>query len=240
MALGFSYFAEEYRFDNGGDYSFYESLERKDLRSIGTSLYILKPFKGNKYFLFRASFKLNGDYFLDHIPNADFLKISVSPLVGWKHSPTVSYAVGAALGYNFGRPTIYPLFSYNRYFNKRWGIESVLPVNIKLRFKPNEKNIFYTYAEVKGASYTIQLNDQQYGDAALHLRKSEVRFLLSYEREVHDWLWVGFEGGYRSNINFELSESNRRNSDVLVSNKFQGAPVFNLSLFIVPPRKMLK
>ena len=73
-----------------------------------------------------------------------------------------------------------------------------------------------------------------------HRDKSEVRFLLCWEREIHDWLWFSIESGIRSNIDFDLSDSPTLQSDQLIENRLNHAFTYGFSLFVVPPRRFLK
>jgi len=243
LALGINYFKEDYRFEDiqNSNYSFYSSLENKPLRNLGAALYVIKPFLGNKYFLARVSANLNGDYTLDELPKSDFLKVSIAPLLGWKKNPYTSYAVGIVYTNNFGRHSIYPIVSYNHSFNSRWGFESLLPAKAKLRFSQSDKTFWAFTSELNGASYNIRLDESPLSEnETLHLRKSEVRFLFSLEREIHDWLWFGLEAGLRTNFEFSLRESGKRNATVLIDNTLNNAMIFSASIFVVPPRKFLK
>ena len=243
LAMGLQYFHEEYRFEGfpSNEYPFYQVLEDKPLRSIGTALYMVKPWLGNRYFIMRVGINFNADADLGDMLDGDFLKFSVAPLIGWKKDPYTSLAVGIAYSYDFGRQNIYPVFSYNRTFNNRWGLESILPLNAKLRYTASEKSLFYATVELNGAAYNIRLDDPSFPeDRDLLLRKSEIRFLLKFEREIHDWLWFGVEAGMRSNFRFDLHDGLRRNADLLINNDFNSALLMNLSIFIVPPRKFLE
>ena len=243
IALGLRYFQEDFEFKNveESNYPFYESLNDKNLKSLGATLYVIRPFLGNKFFLLRARGSLNGDYTKDDQFSAgDFFRVSVAPMIGWKKDPYTSFAVGAAFGVDFGRYTVYPVFSYNQSFNQKWGIESLLPVKVKLRYTPDPKNLFYLKTEFKGANYRISLNDPNLEmDRLYNLQKLEVRYLLTYEREIHDWLWVGLESGLRSNVRFNLDESDFGRDTVIESN-FGTAFMLKFSLFVVPPRKLLE
>ncbi|GJM28242.1 MAG: hypothetical protein DHS20C17_08770 [Cyclobacteriaceae bacterium] len=242
MAMGLEYFKEEYHFEGfpENDYPFYQSLEDKPLRSIGTSFYLVKPFIGNRYLLMRIGAKFNGDEGLGNLIDSDKLRISVAPLFGWKKNPYTSYAFGFAYSYDFGRQRVYPVFSYNHTFNNRLGLESIIPLEVKLRYSLSEKNIFYASTEFNGANYNIQLDDPGFPEGQdYYLRKSEIRFVLTYEREIHDWLWFSLESGLRSNITFELVDGPTRNANTVIDNTFNSAFLLNASIFIVPPRKLL-
>ena len=241
MAVGVKYFVEEFNFENPEslNFPFYQNLENRSLRSIRGDVYMIKPTLTNKYYILRLSGGLNGDYGSESFAKGDFFKFSISPLIGWKKNDYVSYAFGVAFSYGFGRRSIYPIIVYNKSFNNKWGIESILPAEVKLRYSTlNQKNYFYAKAELHGANYSLRLDEAK--TDLVYLNKSEVRFLLSWEREIHDWLWFGVEGGLRSNINFDLSNDARIRTDVVVENTLNKALVYNFSIFVVPPRKMLK
>ncbi|UII25642.1 hypothetical protein LVD15_20390 [Fulvivirga maritima] len=241
MAAGIKYFVEEHNFEEPDnlEYPFYKNLENRSLRSIRGELFMVKPTKTNRFYLLRLSGGLNGDYGSDSFAKHDFFRFSVSPLIGWKKNDYVSYAFGVAFSYNFGRRSIAPIIAYNKSFNNQWGVEMILPAEAKLRYSTlNQKNFFYLKSELNGSNYSVRLDETQ--EELLYLNKSEVRFLLCWEREIHDWLWFGIESGLRTNINFDLSSEVGFNADTVIENKLNAAMVYNVSIFVVPPRKLLK
>ena len=242
LAMGLEYFKEEYHFEGfpENDYPFYKSLEDKPLRSIGATIYLVKPWLGNRYFMMRVGARFNGDEGLGNMIDSDKLRLSVAPLIGWKKNPYTSYAFGLAYSFDFGRQRVYPVFSYNHTFNNRLGFESILPLEAKLRYSINEKNLLYFTSEFNGANYNIQLDDPDFQGQDYYLRKSEIRFTLTYEREIHDWLWFSVETGFRGNFRFELTDSPKSNANVVIDNEFNNAVLLNASIFVVPPRKFLE
>jgi hypothetical protein len=105
----------------------------------------------------------------------------------------------------------------------------------------NEKNYWYAGFELGGASYRLDNEGTAFANYnKLHLFRSELRGIMTYEREIHDWLWFGIEGGFRQNLNFNLTNGPKTKADVLISNKLTGAPLINASLFMVPPQSFLK
>ena len=242
IAVGFEYFTEEFRFENPDniDYSFYNNLEDRNLNSMKGEIFFVKSTLTNKYFLLRISIGLNGDYDLsENFGKKEFLRYSFAPLFGWKQNKYLSYAVGLAYSYNFGNRSIFPLFSYNHTFNHRWGIESILPVKLKLRYNSlSEKNYYYLKSELNGANYGIHLADVN--QDLTYLNKSEVRVMLVWEREIHDWLWFGVEAGYRKNIDYDVSDSYDFDVDRIINNNLNDSFIWNFSIFLVPPRKFLE
>lgn len=240
VALGFRYFTEEFRFDNT-EYPLFQSLEERPLKSIGLSAYIVKSFRGNKFFLVKLGADLNGDYNQDIAPNSTFLRYSIVPLFGWKKNDQIAYGAGIAYSYVFGDPRFIPVFAYNNTFNRRWGVEMLLPGSIRLRHNMSEKDIFYLTTKINGARYRISLNN----DAAfsqydiVELRKSEIRAFATYEREIYDFVWFGLNAGLRKNLNFDLTDSLTANGETIIEGDVRRAFFFNVSLFLVPPRKFL-
>ena len=243
LAAGLNYLVEEYRFENVAvqAYPFYTSLEDKSLKSLGASLYLLKSTLRQMYFVIRAAVNLNGDYQVGNLPTADYLRVSVSPLVGWKKTPDLSYGLGFSYSYDFGRPAIYPVLVYNQTFNPRWGVESILPAYVKLRYNLNPKSVAYLKAEGNGDNYNIRLtypNRQE--TRTYYLRSLAARIVLDYEREIYDFLWVGLEAGVRRNLDFSLATTNRRRSSTVLDNRLSDAFFFEATLFLVPPKRFLK
>ena len=101
----------------------------------------------------------------------------------------------------------------------------------------NQENYFYLKTELNGANYNIALAEN---GSLLFLNKAEIRYSISYEREIHDWLWFSLEAGVRSNFNFDLSDTPRRNVEPVIKNTFNEALIFNFGIFVVPPRKFFK
>jgi len=238
IAAGFKYATEKYQFDDDNSaYPFYQNLNGKTLKSIGGTLYVLKPFRGNRYFLLRAGGDLNGDYQLRDINNRRFMRLSVSPLYGIKRNAHTTYAFGFSYNYVFGRSVVSPVLMYNQTFNARWGVEMLLPASAKLRYTPNSHTNLYATAELNGANYTVRLVDPVIAQlSTLYLQRSEVRLLLNYEREIYDFLWFGVEAGLRTPFNFSLSESVRTRRSPIIRNQLSNALLLNASLFVVPPR----
>ncbi len=240
IAGGVKYFVEEYNFENPEtlDNEFYRGLEDRPLRSIRADIFVMKPTRTNKYFILRISGALNGDFKGIDL-GSNYFKFSIAPLIGWKKNRYLSYAFGIAYSEIFGRRSIYPIASYNHTFSRHWGIESILPVELKLRYNSiDQKNFVYFKAELNGSNYTLNFFENT--DEPVFLEKSEIRFLLNYEREIYDFLWFGVEAGFRKNINFDLSENARIKAETIVDNQLNEAVVGNISIFIVPPRKFLK
>ncbi|MCJ8165478.1 DUF6268 family outer membrane beta-barrel protein [Pontibacter sp. E15-1] len=238
VILGFDYKLEEFNFDNvtPSSYPPYSYLEDKDLKSIGLQLAYLHSMDDRRFYLIRVKGELNGDYTHDDISIADYLKTTVDLAYGWKKSPDYAIGVGAQLGYTFGRKNVYPGILYNRNFTPEWGVESIFPANIRVRYNANEKTLFYAGYRLEGASYNLFVDEgplAQYKD--LELRRTDIKALARMEREVYDFLWFAVEGGFRQYYrNRVFDEIGSR--DELIKNDLAGAGYVSVELYLVPPR----
>jgi hypothetical protein len=240
LATGIKYTVEEFRFEEANtiDNSFQRHLEDKPLRSLRSTWYVAKPFKGNKYLLGRAGVSLNGD-FVDRTLTAYF-KGFASALYGIKASNSKTWGVGLSYSYTLGNLAVYPLFLYNKQWSPKMGIDMLLPVNIKLRYVPNEKNVFYLQNKLEGDNYNVDFEPLQ--NQPLFLGKSDFLSFLTYEREIYDFLWITASAGYRSNINFDLSNRDEfiNNKTPYINNELGPAFFYRMGIFIVPPKKWMK
>jgi hypothetical protein len=247
FAMGFRYSHEEFRFESPDelDYTFYQSLENKPLKSIGSDFYFMFPRKNNTFFALVLNLSINGDYFQKDVPFFDYLKVSAAPVFGIKKHDNLLYGFGFAYSYVFGDPSIAPVITYMHTFNKRWGIEAMLPLEAKVRYNIGSGSILYAGAKLRGASYHIHLDDDMLNNnGTVELRQSELKFLVSLRQEIYDFLWFSVNAGYRYNINFNIADSNRNrsatnffNREYLLESNLENAFFFNISLDIVPPVK---
>jgi len=247
FAMGFRYSHEEFRFEspNELDYLFYQNLENKPLRSIGSDFYFMLPRKNNTFFALALNLSINGDYFQKSTSFFDYLKVSVAPVFGIKKHENLIYGFGFAYSYVFGDPSITPVITYMHTFNKKWGIEAILPFEAKVRYNINPGSFLYAGAKIRGASYQVHLDDAILDDIRMvELRNSEMKLFVSLRQEISDFLWFSVNAGYRYNINFNIADSNHNRSatnffgrEYLLESNLDNAFFFNVSLDIVPPRK---
>lgn len=246
MVVGLKYYQQEFAFDNPGslDNSFHRSLQDKPIRSAGLSAYVIKSFIGNKYLAFRGTFRLNGDFEEGNVVSHQ--KTSAQVLYGIKHHWYKTWGFGLSYSNTFGRSSIYPVFFYRHKFRQKWAFETLLPISARLMYQPNEKNVFYFDNKLEGDNYN--LNFDTGSNLPLYLEKADFKTFITYEREIYDFIWLGISGGYRININFDVSDSDAyfqrafpigNTNNLTISNSLGNALFFRFGLFLVPPRKWM-
>jgi hypothetical protein len=239
VILGAHYHLEEFNFKNSGllKYDLYKNLHDKNLKSLGANMNILKPLNPISYIGVRMLAEFNGDYSSKEFPKTSFLRYSIAAIYGKKPCPTRTWGLGFYYNYTFGRRSIYPVLLYANTFNKKWGIEALLPANFKVRRNLSEKTLLYFGYEAEGGAYHLQFTNPPLGTINnLELRKSNVRLGVDFEREIYDFLWFGISGGLRTPIGFNLARHNERTP--VIRNKFSPSPFIEFNIFIVPPRTL--
>jgi hypothetical protein len=238
--VGFEYNVDEFEFDDPEslEYLFYHNLHHKALRGRGFKIYLNHAVDERKFVFVRTSIELNGD-----IPEEWYtgLKYTVSGSYGWKLNPNTAWGLGFYFSYSFGSPTLLPGIVYNKTWNSKWGLESIFPGAVHLRYQPFDNSVFYFGYEVQGASYNFDLGNtlnEQFDN--IQLRRSEVMPLVRYEREIYDFIWFSLEGGARFNFNFNVTEDMIFDAKKILVNKVNSGAFIGGSLFIVPTESLKK
>ncbi len=237
---GVGYRHEQFKFDQktDPDYPLFERFEDKSLKRLSFNLYLKKDLLKSKFVFAYINSSLNSDK--PQLRNfTDQLKLSFALLYGKNLNPHKQFGGGISFGYDFGQPVIFPLILFSNDFSLHWGYEFLLPKSMKLRYSPTNQNHVILSTELQGASYHLQ--DSLFaGFERLEFRRSSVRITLTYERELHDWFWLGFTVGYREPINIFVSEPGNSRTDALLTINAKSALYYGIYIFCVPPVKMYK
>ncbi|AKD02593.1 DUF6268 domain-containing protein [Pontibacter korlensis] len=239
LIVGVNYELEEFNFEglSESSYDLYRYLEDKNLKSLGLQVAYLHSLNERNFYLVRVKGELNGDYTHDNINITDYLKTTIDLAYGWKKSPDYSIGVGLQWGYTFGRQRVYPGILYNRTFNDNWGVESIFPANLRVRYNANEKTLFYAGYRLEGASYNLYVDEPPLSEFKdLELRRTDIKGLLRMEREIYDFLWFAVEGGFRQYYRHRLFDE-VGSRDELIRNDLAGTGYVGVELFLVPPRR---
>ncbi len=238
IGLNLRYRHEKFKFvdSSNEDYRLFQNLEDNGLRSTGFDAFLRKKDKKERTITATLGFRLNGDSF-DEDDLHTFLKVSFFGIRTHTKNKYTSIGYGIAAGYDLGRPTIYPVFVYQHYFNKNLSVNLRLPKEASLIVGFSDKTFLTWTTEISGASYHVArpLLD---GFNDLEFRKSEVRSFLRFEQEIYDFLWFGAELGGMQYINLFVSRPQDRRRDAIINLETDPAYFFKLGVFLVPPKKV--
>ncbi len=247
LIVGLKYKHQEFAFKNSKALTnvFHQNLQDKPIRSFGLTVNTVNSFIGNKYLISRASFRLNGDIGKNDLK--EHFKSSYSILLAFKKNAQKSWGFGVTYSNSFGRSSFYPLLFLDYKFKPKWIIRVLLPVNAKLIFIPNDKNIFSFNNKLEGDNYNLNFPILQ--PNALYLENADFKSFLTYEREIYDFAWIGVSAGFRININFDISDSDNffertlppgNTNNLVIMNDIPSSPFFRVSLFLVAPRNWME
>jgi hypothetical protein len=238
LLISYQHFSEFFSFqDLGADFNpVFRELNNKRLKSNSLSFIVSKPINETSYLAFRFKYTSSGDYNNLFSFKGKYAIYKFLGLYAFKPHKDLEWGIGLALSKSFRRNNILPFILFNKNFNQHWGIESVLPGMIFGRYNFNQQNIFLFGAEYNSESYRIDINE----DSNLALldyayNHSEVILSGNLEHRFTPWVWGSIKAGYQFNFSSEF-EAKNFSTDEFNTNP-TGAPFFNISIFISPPKE---
>ena len=251
MLVGFAHYREEYSVSNltNGDVSILNNIHDTSLKSSRLSLYMIKPINDKFYVAFKGDASFNGDYNGLISFDEQYLKYNIGLILGVKPQPNLEWGIGILYRSSFVRSSvpILPFGIYNRTFNNKWGIETVLPVSIKARYNINPKSLLLFGPEYESRSYSLDnINNANSGNNSVtysdvFMRRSELKFAVAYEHQISDWVWFSAQAGYSHNFNTKFTEVDFKG---VTLPEVAVAPAdgvfFKVGVFVSPPRKKCK
>lgn len=237
---GFRYSRESFSFDDirETNYDLYQRLENRNLKAASMELIFRKTLAENKYLFAYVQGSLNSDKIqFENIQNQ--LKTTFSIVYNVRKNPHTEFGFGAGFGFQFGRPVYFPAIIYNHDFSNRLSLLSLLPKKFDFRYTFSEKMYLYAGVKAGGASYHMQ-NNPVSGFENVEFRQSGIFFRAKLEREIYDFLWFSVSAGHRQPLNIFISELGKRRRDSIIDVDADPSQYFELSLFLVIPRKIYK
>lgn len=241
LLVGYQHFSENFNFkDIGADFNpVFKELNNQRLKSNSLSLIMSKPINEFRYLVFRFKYTSSGDYNTLFSFNSNYAIYKFLGLYAFKPNENLEWGIGLAVSKSFRKNNILPFILYNKNFNKYWGIEALLPGMIFGRYNLNPTNIFLFGAEYNSESFRIDVNENSnltLLDYAYN--HSEVILSGEWEHRFTPWVWGSIKTGYQFNFSSEFKAKNF-STDEFNTNP-TGAPFFNISFFISPPKKTIE
>lgn len=220
------------------------NLHKNGLSTTGINTTLFKPLNERNFILAFVSADMNGNYQLNSSDIGDFLgktRYSVAGFYGWKRNDRSMVAVGISRTYRPGALGYIPLVMFNHTFESRkWGVEALFPARAAMRRTFNPRNILLAGYELEGNSYHLMNRDSKLPFNDLELKRSELRFRLTYEKSVYNFIWISVQAGYRVNYNFNIDRGDQFRSifggdPYTIENRLTNPFYFNVSLNLVSP-----
>ncbi|XOV94813.1 MAG: DUF6268 family outer membrane beta-barrel protein [Bacteroidota bacterium] len=239
FGLQLKYYQQKFLLDfeeNPTDYDLYVHLNSKTFTNAGIRTFYKQNLKDGSELKLVAGAELKSDQFQW---NKNSSKYFVSAVQTWKKSEATEMGGGLYLNWTMGLATAYPLFLLKHDLSPRWTLDLMLPKQANMRYRINNHNFLIARAQLTGWRYNLT-NALQSTQGDLTLRKSDLQLSLSWEKEIHDWLWFGIDVGYNKNIQYFLVNPGERSRYSLIDINPRDAIFTKFSIFMVPPKKFYK
>lgn len=209
LQVGFNYIRNAYSksksTSNTPKHPLNESLAQRGLRTFGLHSTLFKPINDKNFIVAQIAADLNGDYDFNNLLPLRQMRISGACIFGWKKNDRKMIGFGISRNFRAGQLGYIPVMLLNwTAYNKKWGVEILAPARVQIRKNINSRNLIMLGYELEGQSYFL-MNGESYNNKIPHLelRRSELRFRLTYERFLHKYIWLTAQSGFRYNYLFD-------------------------------------
>lgn len=239
LLAGFNYRPEQYYFNRiGPDYEpVFQYINERILKNTAFEIFGSKSFNERNYAIGRLKASYNGDF--NGLADFDqrYAIYNLTVAYGIKKHDDLEYGFGINFTHSFRNTIALPFFIYNRNFNAKWGMESVLPALVSIRYNHTPKTILLGGFRYNSRSYSISV--PQMGETFDYaMNHSEIRTFLSVEQNLIPWIWLDAEVGYQFNFSTDFEAKSPNAADFMVEPS--NAPYIKLGIFISPPDSYLK
>ncbi len=240
LLVSYSYFSELYDFKRfGPDFSeTFRELNDGALKSSSLGVIFSRPLSEHHYLAFRFKLSANGNYEgLGRFFEDRFAIYKLYGIYAIKPSEDFEWGLGLAYAKSFRRNNLIPFLLFNRNFNENWGIESVFPANVFLRYNLQEGDILLFGVEYDSQSYRVAVPTSTNSQFDYAVNHSEFFASIRVEHRFARWVWGNFKAGYRFNFStdFEAKAPGTTSFNVEQSN----ALFFQFGFFLSPPDDIL-
>lgn len=239
FGVQFKYYQHAFNFDsenNQNNYDLYSHLDSKKLTNTGLRVFWQQDIKKHNKLMLIGGAELSSDKINW---NRNSSRYFVSGVYSWQVPNSSKMGFGFVVNSGMQITTVYPLFIYEKQLSSKWVLDMSLPKSVAIRWKRNNGNYLIAKTEVKGWRYNLT-NAIEGENQNMTLRRADLLSSISWEKEIHDWLWFGLTVGHIKNLRYYLVNIGDRRGNALIDIKSQSTGYLKFSLFIVPPRRFYR
>lgn len=231
LNLGINYWGTGYTSSDKGGAA--ERLKDRWFHSLGVNATVFKPLD-EKHFIIaqvQADHNTQGTDF-----DSKALTFSGTALYGWKPNERLMWGVGATRTYRLGAVIYLPVLYYYQTFNRKWGVEAVLPARAHVRYNLDKRSYLMGGYEAEGNQYFLGNSGNAIGYSNNFLRRGEIRPRIIYERSLSGFFWISAQAGVRVNGRFAIADKQNADRDNnLVKFDLSPAPYAQIGISLVSP-----
>lgn len=238
MTFSAGYWFSAFSITNPENNSFARLLSQRYFHSFTASTNMFKPLNSKNFILLNLSVEVNGNgESLQNISTKNLLA-GGALIFGWKKGFQQMWGIGAFRGYRLGKVIHVPALLFNRSFNKKWGVDALLPARANFRYSKTPKTMWLFGYELDGTQFAISSKNQFYNNT--FLQRGEIRPKIGLEKQLNKYWAFTANAGIRFNGRFDVS-SNYTGDKLIVTNEPKQALFVNAGIHVVNfPKKKKK
>ncbi len=216
ITLDAGYWLSQFNADNNIPGVFHKDLFSQAFHSVTASANIFKPLDQKHFILINTSLELNGNSSSFKSIGAKNIFAGGAAIYGWKKGFSSMTGVGVLRAYRLGRAIHLPAFLMNKTFNKKWGVEMLLPARALVRYTANKKNIFTTGFDIEGGQFAFSSSNNNLLNNSF-LQRGEIRPKIGWETALNNNTRLTLNTGVRFNGRLDLAD-NYDGKDLIMEN----------------------
>ena len=240
VIIGMNHTEETYNFNPAdiSDQPFFQSLDGTKLKSTRFSAYLVKSLDSRFYGLARLEIGYNGDYEKFVKFDDRYAMYRAAAMVGRKWSEDLEFGAGVLYTKTFRRTSVWPFAFMNYTLSPKWGIEAVIPVDMKVRYDINETRLLLMGLDYNSREHSVDFMLADDGNPMnVFFRRHSIAPTVTFQQRLFsEWTWFDISTGYHFGLNSRV-----RNDDLGVdlSMPVGSGPFARISFFVSPPRKVI-
>jgi hypothetical protein len=230
MTFAAGYWYSSFNVSNAGNNSFSRMLSQSRFHSITASSNMFKALNAKNFMLLNVSLESNGNntYFENFSTNN--LLAGGAIIYGWKSGFKKMWGVGVFRGYRLGKVIHVPALLFNQSFNKKWGVDALLPARANFRYTKNPKTMWLFGYELDGTQFAIGSSNTFYNQT--FFQRGEIRPKIGLEKQLNKTWLITLNAGLRLNGRFDVTNDYAGNN-IVAKTKIKTAAFVNAGVHML-------
>jgi hypothetical protein len=236
MLVGARFVRDQYLFSRLGldFHRVFSELDGRSLKSTSYDLIFFKPLNERAYTALRFKYGFSGNYRGVFNFDPENHVVGVMGFFASKKDDDHEWGAGLSYSHSFRRSILLPVFLLNRNFSSRWGLESILPVNIFMRYNLRSNLLFLGGVEYMSQSFRVRFTDAALGAQDYAVNHSALLASVMVERRLPGMVGLFLKAGYQKNFGTDFRGKS------IATDSFDagptGSPFIRFGLFLAKPR----
>ncbi|MDZ4793601.1 MAG: DUF6268 family outer membrane beta-barrel protein [Bacteroidota bacterium] len=213
MSFNAGYWFSTFNISNPENNSFARLLSQRQFHSITAGTNIFKPLNAKNFLLLNVSLEANGNGESLQNLSGDNLLAGGAVIYGWKKGFKRMWGIGVFRGYRLGKVIHVPALLYNNSFNKKWGVDALLPARANFRYTKSPKTMWTFGYELDGTQFAIRSSNSFYNNT--FFQRGEIRPKLGLEKKLSKVWTFTATAGLRVNGRFDITDDYAGNKPIV-------------------------